>query len=372
MGTEERTDPIADLDSADPAIVRTALALITDRLRSGQVTKRQLDRIGAAMVRLAEHEHWQVRRTLAKALFHLHHPTFHHALAPLLEDRNAWTRDAAERTLARRDEVARAGHLGLQHADLLERWVSEIEQEYGPRARRKALLVAHRFAGSLIRVSRHELRNVVLPLSTSLELLRGEMGRPRLRRDICLDEIERAERALEVHETTLDWLRELTAEFTHDFRREDLCDILDSAIDTVLRKTPKEDRVDVEREVEVDLAIDAHRNRLVQAFSNLIQNAFDAYRGMDRKTPIHISARSESPGFAVVVIEDRGRGMTDSEANVAFQIFKSSKPGGSGVGLSIARQFIVFEHGGNIALRSKPGHGTRIRVSLPIDQDAST
>jgi len=105
--------------------------------------------------------------------------------------------------------------------------------------------------------------------------------------------------------------------------------------------------------------------RLVQVFSNLVSNAI-------KYTPrgeIGIRAVPTAAGVEVTV-HDTGIGLSKEEHAQLFTRFfrgRSSvvtEAGGTGLGLVIA-QAIVARHEGTIDVDSRPGEGTRFRVTLP-------
>ena len=49
----------------------------------------------------------------------------------------------------------------------------------------------------------------------------------------------------------------------------------------------------------------------------------------------------------------------------------TTREGGNGLGLAMVHQCIVEEHGGRVALDSRPGEGTRVRLILPGSEEAS-
>ncbi len=67
-----------------------------------------------------------------------------------------------------------------------------------------------------------------------------------------------------------------------------------------------------------------------------------------------------------VVLEliDSGKGMDEKTQERIFEVFFSTRPGGSGLGLPTVRK-IVEAHQGDIAVQSEPAKGTRFRISLP-------
>jgi two-component system NtrC family sensor kinase len=70
-------------------------------------------------------------------------------------------------------------------------------------------------------------------------------------------------------------------------------------------------------------------------------------------------------GRVEVEIADTGSGIMVEEMEKIFQPFYTTKPGGTGLGLPIT-QGIVKEHGGEIAVQSEEGVGTRFKVRLPL------
>ena len=97
---------------------------------------------------------------------------------------------------------------------------------------------------------------------------------------------------------------------------------------------------------------------------NLLLNGFDAVAEMElssRRVVLHAHSTSTGVTFAVT---DAGCGMEESMLARIFQPFFTTKPGGMGLGLSIA-QTIVVAHGGTLSVQSAPGEGTTFRMELP-------
>src|SRR5436190_2676164 len=109
------------------------------------------------------------------------------------------------------------------------------------------------------------------------------------------------------------------------------------------------------------LMLDARELR--KALLNLIVNAFEALGGSGR-LGLMTSYATDS-GTITVTIEDTGAGMSDETISRAFDLFYTTKPDGTGLGMSIARS-VVQLHGGELTLQSRLGHGTRVQVRLPV------
>jgi two-component system sensor kinase FixL len=109
------------------------------------------------------------------------------------------------------------------------------------------------------------------------------------------------------------------------------------------------------------------RIQIQQVLTNLIRNATDAMRGVERR---ELSIRSWPDGEGEIVIEvsDTGSGIPDEMAEQLFKPFVTTKPGGMGVGLSISKR-IVESHGGELTMCRNESGGTTFRFTLPaIDE----
>jgi len=107
---------------------------------------------------------------------------------------------------------------------------------------------------------------------------------------------------------------------------------------------------------------------LRRVIENLVGNAADAAAGKEGGTVTVSTERAGRDGQAAVVrvhIADTGPGMTRAELDRAFDDFYTTKPGGSGLGLSIVRR-LVLDLGGSLRIDTEPGAGTRATVEIPL------
>ena len=75
---------------------------------------------------------------------------------------------------------------------------------------------------------------------------------------------------------------------------------------------------------------------------------------------------SAATGTVTVTIEDTGPGMTEETLSRAFDLFFTTKPDGTGLGMSIARS-VVNLHAGELTVSSRVGEGTRVQARLPLE-----
>jgi signal transduction histidine kinase len=97
---------------------------------------------------------------------------------------------------------------------------------------------------------------------------------------------------------------------------------------------------------------------------NLVLNAMESL-GPGGKLTVSTGFSAETR-TVTVIIEDTGCGMTEETLSRMFDLFFTTKPQGTGLGMALARS-VVDLHGGDLAIHSTVGKGTRITIRLPVD-----
>ena len=111
----------------------------------------------------------------------------------------------------------------------------------------------------------------------------------------------------------------------------------------------------------------ADRAQLEQVLINLIKNAYEsgateveltASKTLSNSLPLR-----EGWGGSVICVRDNGCGMSPDTLEQAFIPFFTTKPSGTGIGLSLCRQ-IILKHGGSITIDSEESRGTTFTIKL--------
>jgi signal transduction histidine kinase len=139
-------------------------------------------------------------------------------------------------------------------------------------------------------------------------------------------------------------------------------------VEPFMQKNKVETRVDINEDVQ-PLYVD--RYRIQTALMNIIQNAMEA---MPQGGQITISTQNLFPKkFESIIITDTGAGMTPDMIEKVCEPFFSTRQdeGLRGLGLAIVRD-IIKVHGGTMEIKSSPGQGTSVILTLPIAQQETT
>src|SRR5437588_6080150 len=121
--------------------------------------------------------------------------------------------------------------------------------------------------------------------------------------------------------------------------------------------------------------IEADSHQLMQVFTNLLANAFEALEGKGlvlikafpkaiESDPTLVGPQPPTPTVVIDVADD-GPGLPVDARDKIFDPFFTTKPQGSGLGLAIVRK-IVDAHDGRIDVSARAGGGTVFRVTLPV------
>ena len=110
---------------------------------------------------------------------------------------------------------------------------------------------------------------------------------------------------------------------------------------------------------DVLVELDGNSTALTAALTNLVNNAFES--APDVVVTLKAKLRGDRVEFTV---RDNGPGIAPSIQSRVFEPFFSTRPAGTGLGLAVVKT-VAEAHGGDLALHSEGGRGTRIDLNLP-------
>jgi nitrogen fixation/metabolism regulation signal transduction histidine kinase len=116
----------------------------------------------------------------------------------------------------------------------------------------------------------------------------------------------------------------------------------------------------------------ADAGRLRQLLHNLLTNAVEALEGQpDGEIDVTTRRTTHDGGVAVEIsVEDNGPGFQRELIGQVFDPYITTKARGTGLGLAIVRK-IVEEHGGRVEADNRASGGARVRIELPMNENAN-
>ena len=252
-------------------------------------------------------------------------------------------------------------HIGIVRDTTRRR---EIEEKLRERVREldRAMRVAA--AAEMASMLAHELNQPLTAASSyaracDLMLKRGNAGQAQLTEvmDLVVAEVSRAGEVV----------RRLRDLFRGGSTRLELVEIESLITVTVQFLKDRLERHGIAAATSVPAALPRVRVDRVQiemVLYNLVANAIDAIVSAETgERSITIQAASHAPGFVRIEVRDSGTGLSPAVAERLFVPFSTTKPTGSGLGLSISRS-IVESHGGKLWIEPQP-RGAAFVLTLP-------
>jgi signal transduction histidine kinase len=251
---------------------------------------------------------------------------------------------------------------GLLH-ERRRRQLAEVQS----RQRMAELAHVNRFstAGELTASIAHEINQPLGAILTNAETADAILNSPSPDiaelKDIVKDILQDDRRAGEV----IRRMRSLLKKAPFEVKNIDLNDLVRETIEFLSALAIARKFELVSRITQNALPILGDRIQLQQVILNLVVNGIDAMKDTPSENRIISIRTSRVEKFAELSVSDRGPGIPDDKLKEVFEPFYTSKSGGMGMGLSIART-IVEAHHGLIWAKNRDHGGASFRIRLPL------
>lgn len=211
----------------------------------------------------------------------------------------------------------------------------------------------------------HEIRNPLVALSATAELLEEKHDDPEFRRTFSALIDREVARIKAISEQ----LRRLTPAPEPQLVKVHLASVIDECVELVQARAAKigTELIFPSNSAEIDALADA--GALRQVVLNLLSNALDAVESKAAGGRIHVVV-SQTPGGQVYLdVTDNGKGVSHEQRKRLFQPFASDKTNGFGLGLATSAKLMRSQKG-TITLLERDGPGATFRLTLQCPSPA--
>ena len=263
-------------------------------------------------------------------------------------------RQAEAGTYAARPEYATRDEVGAS-LDLIDRLVMKQRKSVGAAEPGQRLALAARALA-------HEVKTPLNALAIHLELLRNtaqaaEGG-----------DSNQQQRSLAALDSSLGQVNRLIRDFTDysapvsmERKPLDIAEVLRTSLEAIGSACAAQRIILTEEGIQGPCQINGDPTRLRQAFDNLLRNAMEA---QPHGGEIHIVTNRDHAQVSVD-INDAGPGVSPEQQSELFEFGKTTKIGGTGIGLPLS-QLIVEAHGGSLTYQGNE-NGATFRLILPLE-----
>jgi signal transduction histidine kinase/CheY-like chemotaxis protein len=140
-------------------------------------------------------------------------------------------------------------------------------------------------------------------------------------------------------------------------------------ISVLLGDTANRNAVSIRTDLDPQLpTTTADRVQLQQVLMNLMLNGIEAMQ--DTGGELTVASKRTEDGQLLISVSDTGVGLSIDGAERIFEAYFTTKPQGTGMGLSISRR-IIASHGGDLRASPNTGRGATFQFTLPVEATAS-
>ena len=248
-----------------------------------------------------------------------------------------------------RDEVGRLAGAFNAMVDSLRRTLAQLSQ-------RQAVAAVGEFASALA----HEIRNPLSAIRINLQHMEEQLdAQPSLH-----EPMRQALRDIGRLESTVAGALRLARTGTMSMAALDLDDVISAALRAVRPEAARR-AIALCAPPATGARVCGNAAALEQLFLNLLLNAIEA---AGREGSVGLEVHDHDDGLSISVW-DTGPGFSESVRERAFEAFVTTKPEGTGLGLSVAKR-MAAAHGGRIEIETRTTR-TTVSVHLPIIRDAT-
>jgi len=218
------------------------------------------------------------------------------------------------------------------------------------------------YVGTLAASIAHEVRNPLSSVKINVQMMENRLKdlTDPAQAEYFRGKVQRIKGEVERLEDSVNHFLAFSRPVSARFEPTRVNDVVESVLE-LLQPQCQAHGVQLVRRYARDLPpVELDARQFVQAVQNLVLNALQA---LERGGSITVTTEASGEGVAVCVA-DNGPGIPKEMQSQIFEVFFTTREGGTGLGQNIVSR-IVEEHHGKLTLESEPGRGATFRIELP-------
>ena len=216
--------------------------------------------------------------------------------------------------------------------------------------------------GSLTGGLAHEIKNPLSTVQLNLQLLQEDLLPENPAYSRLLSRLQTVQKETSRLREILDDFLRYAGRIELDRKPTELNELLEELVDFFLPQAQLS-RVQLRlRKHPAPVVANVDPRLVKQAVLNLLINGLQAMRDAGGELILSLAVQGRN---AVIDVIDTGTGIPPDQVDRIFTAYYTTKKGGTGIGLAMARR-IADEHGGKIGVRSEIGKGSDFWISLPL------
>jgi signal transduction histidine kinase len=374
MGDTELEEILAGF-GASGFVARQRAAERAGTFLRGHPSGRQVDRVAKGLELLARDGDWQVRAAVASAAAHLGRHKAFDAIVGLLEtDTHDFVQQAATRARQRRRMSVRG--TDLDEIEEVEAQFDRLEAAHGKKLAAGARDLALAYLSAVVSEALHDAKTFKAVLSNSHKQLRKTLVRRKVPAGEWDEDLADADRRARVMFAMIENMALYANSATSAFERVNLVELVDGAIRDVRQyfkeRGESKRHVDISVQLDPALALDAPRDLLARALTNVIKNAMEAVSPDDGYVGVAAEVDEER---LTLVVTDNGTGFPEGDDPRRYLLpGVSTKKGlegseNTGWGLTVTRRIIERDCQGWLDVGNAEGLGASVTFELPLRRE---
>lgn len=216
--------------------------------------------------------------------------------------------------------------------------------------------------GQLSRTIAHEIRNPLNFINLSIDHLIEKLRKENQNHEEHTKLLQNMKQEIyRVNNLITEYL-EYTRPLKLNRKPSSITDIVDEVV-SVVETTAIKEEINIYKDYKVDFTLNLDIDLMKSCLLNILTNSMHAMKYSNMK---NLFIKTELLGDEILLsIADTGSGVPEELLDKIFEPFFSTKKGGLGLGLPLAKK-VVEEHGGRLEFLSTPVKGSEIKIYLPL------